>query len=67
MSVCVSWENVCVRMSMCMHECVCVYMSMCVCVCEREMGMGGNIRFLHHKNLREGRGVKSSMFWREDF
>ena len=64
MCVCVH-EHVCV----CVHEhvCVCVYMSMCVCVCEREMGMGGNIRFLHHKNLREGRGVKSSMFWREDF
>ena len=40
---------------------------MCVCVREREMGMGDNIRFLHHKNLREGRGAKSSMFWRDDF
>ena len=26
------------------------------------MGMGDNIRSLHNKNLREGRGAKSSMF-----
>ena len=54
---------------MCVCVCVCVCMSVCVCVCvrEREMGMGDNIRFLHHKNLREGRGAKSSMFWRDDF
>ena len=30
------------------------------------MGMGDNIRSLHNKNLREGRGAKSSMFWRDD-
>ena len=40
--------------------CVCVHKH--VCVLEREMGMGDNIRSLHNKNLRVGRGAKSSMF-----